>query len=122
MSKTGAWRTSTFSSAGGSCVEVSPGPWAVLVRDTKDGGLGPILVLDRVAWTTLQTAAVTRRPGAAGSLRITTGEQRTLHAGSWTDTNWHVTVAGLNLHFTDSEWLAFALGVREGEFEFAPVP
>ena len=115
-----SWRTSTFSA--GDCVEVSPGPWAVLVRDTKDGGLGPILVLDRVAWTALQTAAVTRRPGAAGSLRITTGGQRTLHAGTWTDTNWHVTMAGLSLHFTDSEWLAFALGVREGEFEFAPVP
>jgi hypothetical protein len=116
-----AWRTSSHS-AGGACVEAAPGPRGVLVRDSKDGGLGPILHLDHVAWRELLAAAAARRPGAAGALRITQGARRTRHAGAEVVTSWHVGTAGLALHFTDAEWLAFALGVREGEFEFAPAP
>jgi hypothetical protein len=103
-------------------LEVTPGPRAVLVRDAKDAGLGPILALDGPAWAELQAAAVARRAGAAGGLRITRAVRRTRHAGTEFVTLWHVTLAGLTLHYTDAEWTSFALGVREGDFEFAPVP
>ena len=113
-----AWRTSSHS-AGGACVEVAPGRRGVLVRDSKDGALGPMLQLDHAAWRELLTAAASRRPGAVAGLRITQGVRRTRHAGSEFVTFWHVSTAGLTLHFTDAEWASFALGVREGEFEFA---
>jgi hypothetical protein len=115
-----AWRTSSFSA--GACVEITPGPRAVLVRDSKDAGLGPILVLDQAGWRELLAAALERRPGAAGGLRITREPRRTRHAGTEVTTVWHVTTAGLALHYTHDEWIAFAAGAREGEFEFAPVP
>jgi hypothetical protein len=116
-----AWRTSGFS-AGEGCVEVAPAPRAVLVRDTKDAGLGPILVLDQAGWRELLAAALTRRTGGVGGLRITHEERKTMHAGTEVVTCWHVTNAAITLHFTHDEWIAFAAGVREGEFEFAPVP
>jgi Domain of unknown function (DUF397) len=115
-----AWRTSSFSA--GACVEVTPGPRAVLVRDSKDAGLGPILVLDQAGWRELLGAALERRPGAAGGLRISREQRRTRHAGSEVTTTWHVMTAGIALHYTHDEWIAFAAGAREGEFEFAPVP
>jgi uncharacterized protein DUF397 len=114
------WRTSSFSA--GACVEVTPGPRAVLVRDSKDAGLGPILVLGQVGWRELLGAALERRPGAAGGVRITREQRRTRHAGTEAITTWHVTTAGITLHYTHDEWIAFAAGAREGEFEFAPVP
>jgi hypothetical protein len=115
-----AWRRSSFSA--GACVEVTPGPRAVLVRDSKDAGLGPILVLDQAAWRELLGAALERRPTAAGGLRITREPRPTRHAGTEVLTTWHVHTAGIALHYTHDEWIAFAAGVREGEFEFAPVP
>ena len=116
-----AWRTSSVS-GGGACVEVAPATSAVLVRDTKDAGLGPILVLDQASWRELRASALTRRAGASGGLRITSEDRKTMHAGTEIVTCWHVSTAGLALHYTHDEWVAFAAGVREGEFEFAPVP
>lgn len=44
------WRKSTYSGGqGGQCVEVGQGN-AVLVRDTKDNGAGPVLRLSPSAW------------------------------------------------------------------------
>jgi hypothetical protein len=103
-------------------VEVTPGPRAVLVRDSKDAGLGPILVLDQAGWRELLGAALERRPSTSGGLRIAREPRRTRHAGSEADTTWHVETAGLALHYTHDEWVTFAAGVREGEFDFAPVP
>jgi len=113
-----AWRTSTYTDNGATCVEVAPGPRAVLVRDTKDRG--PILLLDHAAWTELRAAAPARCTGAAGGVTITHGEERTRHAGTEVVTSWHVTRTDRTLHFTDPEWAAFAAGVRDGEFDFAP--
>lgn len=113
------WRTSCFT-AGGCCVEVASGQHAVLVRDTKDAGHGPVLHLDHTAWSALLAAAITRRPGSAGDLRIAHDRRSTRHAGAAAVTTWHVTLAGRTLHFTDSEWVAFAAGVAEREFEFSP--
>jgi hypothetical protein len=45
-----AWRTSSYTSNGEACVEVAPATDAVLVRDTKDRGTGPILRFDYPEW------------------------------------------------------------------------
>ena len=119
-----AWRTSTFTDNGQSCVEVAPGPGAVRVRDTKDHGRGPELVLHPDTFAALcalaaSGAATTGHP-APGDLTITRDERVTRHDGRPVTTHWHVTAAGAGLHYTDAEWSAFAAGVRAGEFAFAP--
>lgn len=113
-----AWRTSTFTDNGASCVEVAPGAGAVRVRDTKDRGRGPELVLHPDAFTAL-CAAATGHPVPA-DLTVTPGERVTRHDGRAVTTHWHVTAAGVTLHYTDAEWRAFAAGVRAGEFAFEP--
>jgi hypothetical protein len=46
------WRKSSYSGNGGmSCVEAASAPGAVLVRDTKNEGNGPVLRLPADAWT-----------------------------------------------------------------------
>jgi Domain of unknown function (DUF397) len=46
------WRTSSFSgSNGGNCLESASIPGAVLVRDTKNHGTGPVLRFTPAAWT-----------------------------------------------------------------------
>jgi len=115
-----AWRTSSFTGNGADCVEVAPGPRAVLVRDTKNGGLGPILLLETAAWAELLAAARAGRSGASGTVTIARCERRTRHRGAEVVTTWHVTGADRTLHYTDTEWAAFAAGVRAGEFDFAP--
>jgi hypothetical protein len=48
------WRKSSYSSGnGGNCVEVGGVPGAVLVRDTKDQGRGPVLRLTSADWRRL---------------------------------------------------------------------
>ena len=45
------WRTSTRSTSnGGSCVETATIGAAVAIRDTKDGGHGPVLRFTPTAW------------------------------------------------------------------------
>jgi hypothetical protein len=46
------WRRSTYSSAGGgsNCVEAGHALGAVLVRDTKDNGTGPVLRVTPGTW------------------------------------------------------------------------
>ncbi len=45
------WRTSSHSANGGTnCVEAGDLPGAVLVRDTKDNGTGPVLRLTSADW------------------------------------------------------------------------
>lgn len=115
-----AWRTSSFTDNGGSCVEVAPGDRVVRVRDTKDRGLGPVLLLDHAGWTELRNAAAHGRPGAADGIAITHTEHRTRHAGTEVVTTWHVRTGDHELHFTDTEWTAFAAGVHAGEFASSP--
>ncbi|MFE2870236.1 DUF397 domain-containing protein [Embleya sp. NPDC059259] len=50
------WRKSTYSNAeGGNCVEVADVPSAVSVRDSKDPGLG-FLVVPAASWGVLTTS------------------------------------------------------------------
>jgi hypothetical protein len=46
-----AWRKSSYSGNGGAnCVETGAAPGAVLVRDTKDRGSGPVLRVTHADW------------------------------------------------------------------------
>jgi hypothetical protein len=48
------WRKSSYSTGnGGQCVETGHVPGAVLVRDTKDSGTGPVLRVTPADWTRL---------------------------------------------------------------------
>lgn len=51
------WRTSSYSSNGGDCVEVAPAPDAVLVRDSKNR-TGPTLTVPTPAWRAFLTTVV----------------------------------------------------------------
>lgn len=115
-----AWRTSSFTDNGASCVEVATGDRVVRVRDTKDRGLGPVLLLDHPAWARLLDAAVQARPATAAGVMITCAQRRTRHAAGDAVTTWHVRAGDRELHFTDAEWVAFAAGVRAGEFTCSP--
>jgi hypothetical protein len=45
------WRKSSYSSGnGGQCVEAGHVPGAVLVRDTRDNGTGPLLRVTPADW------------------------------------------------------------------------
>ena len=45
------WRTSSYSAnGGGNCVEAGYVPGLILVRDTEDGGTGPVLRVRAQAW------------------------------------------------------------------------
>ena len=45
------WRKSSYSGNGGAnCVETGSVPGAVLIRDTKDHGNGPVLRVTPAAW------------------------------------------------------------------------
>jgi Domain of unknown function (DUF397) len=48
------WRTSSYSYDSGNCVEVAPGPDAVLVRDSKNR-TGPALSAPTAAWQAFLT-------------------------------------------------------------------
>jgi hypothetical protein len=52
------WRKSSYSNGGAAnCVEAAHAPGAVLVRDTKDNGTGPVLRVSSAGWCRF-TAAV----------------------------------------------------------------
>ena len=60
------WRKSSFSDNGGAnCVEAGHVPGAVLIRDTKDHGRGPVLRVTPAGWQRF-TAGVRTGPGLAG--------------------------------------------------------
>ena len=72
------WRTSSFSSSSGACVEVAILAESVLVRDSKDRA-GPVLRFSLPAWRTFLAAVVTgsfppRDPGPG----IAVGDQLTI--------------------------------------------
>lgn len=48
----GAWRKSSYSVSNGqaNCVELGGNPGAILVRDTKNHGRGPVLAVAPAAW------------------------------------------------------------------------
>jgi Domain of unknown function (DUF397) len=51
------WRTSSYSSNGDACVEVAPAPQGVLVRDSKDR-TGLTLAVPTTAWQAFLTTLI----------------------------------------------------------------
>ena len=47
------WRKATYSNGSASCVEAGITPGAVLIRDTKNQGNGPVLRVTPADWTRL---------------------------------------------------------------------
>jgi len=60
------WRKASYSSEGANCIEAGHVPGAVLIRDTKDRELGPVLRVSPEAWkkftATLRLARTKSRP------------------------------------------------------------
>jgi hypothetical protein len=48
--KYAAWRKSSYSDGTGNCVEVAAVDGLVAIRDTKQGGRGPLLQFTGAAW------------------------------------------------------------------------
>jgi hypothetical protein len=48
--KAQTWRTSSYSANSGNCIEVSVRERVVAVRDSKQGGAGPVLETTAAAW------------------------------------------------------------------------
>jgi len=47
----GGWRKSVFSAGNGACAEVGQGSGPVVgIRDSKNGGAGPVLTFSASAW------------------------------------------------------------------------
>lgn len=46
------WRKSSYSDNGGECIEVGHSAGRVMVRDTKDRTVGPVLKISPDAWRT----------------------------------------------------------------------
>ena len=108
---TPTWRTSSHSSNGQACVDVAPTADAVLLRDTKDAGTGPVLRLSHPDWAAFLAGTPT--------LTITETDQLTTHNGHPVTTHWHLRDPhGVTLHFTKAEWTAFWAGATNGEFTF----
>ena len=45
-----AWRKSSYSDGTGNCVEVASADGLVAIRDTKQGGYGPLLEFTAATW------------------------------------------------------------------------
>ena len=55
------WRKSSYSRANGNCTEVAAADGAVLVRDSRQAGAGPVLRFQAADWRAF-LAAVKGRP------------------------------------------------------------
>ena len=111
------WRTSSRTDNGQACIEVAPTRDAVLVRDTKDHGAGPVIEFSHDQWATFVHDV---QQGGTGGAAISSGELVSSHDGIAVRTCWHL--RGVHgsavLHFTQAEWEAFVAGAQDGEFDF----
>jgi hypothetical protein len=71
------WRTSSYSSSNGACVEVAILGESVLVRDSKDR-TGPVLHFSIPAWRTFVAALTTGELTGDLGPRIAVGDQLTI--------------------------------------------
>ncbi|MEU8394921.1 DUF397 domain-containing protein [Nonomuraea sp. NPDC048892] len=97
-----AWRISTFSGNGQSCVEVAPAAESVLVRHSKNPAAG-LLSYSYPEWNTLIVGARGERCPFA---------EVSSSAVVLTDSG-HRSIA-----YTPTEWRAFVRGVTANEFSF----
>ncbi len=109
---TPAWRTSSYSTTTGNCVEVAPATDAVVIRHSKHPAAGTI-TFPLPAWTTFLREA---RDGLASANGVAT----VITVG--TDTLVTPLHAAAALRFTEDEWSAFVAGAADGEFDLTSTP
>jgi hypothetical protein len=112
------WRTSSQNNA--SCVEVAFDGDTVLLRDTKQNGLGPVHRLTSDQWARFVDETVNELPSTNGSVEVTAGEIVAHYDGGLREelTQWHVRslITDDTLHFRDDEWQSFKDGAEHGKF------
>lgn len=100
-----AWRTASYSSNGEKCVDVAPVPGHVDLRHSKQHDAGEIS-FPLAAWQ--EFLADVRRGSSANPVATITADG--------TDTL--LRHAEVELRFDSGEWTAFQAGVADGEFDF----
>ncbi|WP_243789090.1 DUF397 domain-containing protein [Saccharopolyspora gloriosae] len=104
-----AWRTSSYSSNGESCVDVAPAEGEVLVRHSKHHEAGTIS-FPHDAWDLFLSEARHGSPSDNGVVTTTR---------DGTDTTLTALRTEVTLRFDHDEWAAFTAGAEDGEFDFA---
>jgi hypothetical protein len=73
VNESSTWRKASYSGNGGAnCIEVADTASAVLIRDTKDNGRGPVLRVTPEAWTSFTASLRLRAARGASSLGTVT--------------------------------------------------
>ncbi len=107
----GAWFKSSFSHPNGNeCVEVSFDTDFVQIRDSKDGGVGPVLTVPAGHWAKFLDEVVGHAPAGSNTVIqvvIDADGGACLRARRSPDQI---------LSYTPGEWSAFVAGVRNAEF------
>ncbi|AXK86901.1 DUF397 domain-containing protein [Nocardia farcinica] len=106
---------SSYSGANNSCVEVAHRSDAVLIQDSKYTGnrsSQPRIRVARSEWPSVLDLAVSRRSGRVGDLTVDVASD-----GSSILTGPSEAGDKVTLHYTPTEWDAFAKGVVDGEFD-----
>lgn len=121
------WRTSSYSMNNAACVDVAFASTAVLVRDTKDAGTGPVIQVSVDQWRTFLHEVLTGTPAKDGVLRAERINKPVTSAhGQPVRARWQVRDLSteVTLHFTEEEWIAFRRGAAYGEFnhDTRPLP
>lgn len=108
----GIWFKSSFSHPNGNeCVEVFFDTDLVHIRDSKDGGAGPVLSVPADDWPTFLDEVAGRVPAGANTV-----VQIMIDADGGASVCARGT-SGPILSYTPGEWSAFVAGVRNAEFD-----
>lgn len=110
-SSRGWFKSSHSNPNGNQCVEVFFDTGLVRIRDSKNGGAGPVLTVPAVHWASFLDEVTGRRPaGSNPAIQIT------CNAGGGATLR-ELCAPSQLLSYTQGEWSAFVVGVRDGEFD-----